>query len=1651
MTLEIPAYLESPPDQVPPPPPVATRPQELPFGQITWENFERLCLRLARRETDIRQCFLYGQRGQDQRGIDFIGYAGDVLNRQVRVYQCKREATFGPTRMRETVDEFLAGNWDPKPTRFVVCSSIPLRSTDVQEEIRQQISRLDAAGIEFHIWDADVLSERLKGLPDLVDDFFGRAWVDAFNGPETVAHLGSRLPGHDVATLRRRLFTLYVTLFDRHDPGLPGSLDRRVPYLERYVPPDIGEHRSVTLGTPPLPTPGTPAEQITKEVESRETALLPGQPGLIRREHPISQREFITESREPALQWLPKGKRTVVLGEPGIGKSAMLRFVALTLLDLESPHQDLGYAWAERLPLWISFSAWTRAISLNEAISLEDFLFTWLHQHSADDLQPLLSQALTDHRLLLLIDGLDERSQEEAANVALDRLDAFLAEKDIPVVLTSRPTGYERLRRPSGEWRHGRLLDFNDQQVRALAHFWFSWLTLPPQSADGPAATAAKQAVQRHTEEFVAQLMATPRVRDLAGVPLLLTLLIDLSISEVRLPEHRIKAYDKMVEYLLTVHPARRRRAAGLTHWDEPIPWDDTKEAMGRLALRIHQDHGGGYASTETCLDVFIDYLSDLSEGPGYPAHEARAKASRIIQNIREGLGLLVERGIDELGFIHLTIQEYLSAWAIARKSEAEQALFIELHWRDPRWREVILALLGIYGVLRRDRQRFEALVDHLRSRSQSELDRCRLWPLLAETVFGDLGFSPARGRALAEEILNTTEQSPFASLRKALAPVVVQGLRSEHLRETVSNRLRIWFPARSEYTRRDLLLHARNWKPADDLRGVLLTALGDEDAGCRIAAASALSQVFISETDIGELLLSYARRSVRPELREAALIAVARGWPNLGGVPDALEAALTDRYPGIRLSAALGRIDVGVHDERDFDILWSLVSWDGGLPYYRREEIPRGIIKGWPQSEKIKEVFRELIENRWRKGYRKSELLTCAAKVLIESFPGDDQVALLLAEEIRSNEFPFGFDRHEVWGLLARHFRRHPALTDAVASHLRLRRERYPAIYPGPEETHAIVVVGTSELRDQLISSFAEGDSIIKAYWTAAALVEGWPEDARVSEFLREQFDGPVKIAAEIAPFINRLGVDPSEQRQRLLLIVKNPDAPRVWLAFSTLLEISSPPDEEILDAGLFSLRKERPGYEDESMKRLLIQAFPADERVETLAWELWNQPDSLSGFLATVYSSHPGFRPRLLAAMRPADTLIRGQIAEALGTRYVPIGAATPILKGFLHEHDPTVRITAALSLASHAQHDQVVRQWLVSVLNKEITALGMHYDERRAAAVAALLRLGRGDLIQNARDHGDKPVHLDYGLQPWKQSPPLVREFLRAWNKLKELFGDGFYERFGTERKYFWEVAAPWIGEFPYLRAEFEEFLRTTVGKPVGPNTLYAMAGLFPKSDEFRETCLETLQSSDFRPDPTLIAARLLGEHYRGDAPTLDRLRSIQGVKYGPIPLEPITYWRRLLALCYGWPEEPEIQEWLKKPSDQWGGMPWHIALHLKRISGHTGQLRQYINAILRQNNDRVELVDDEISHALKLWVTEERNRSQLQPLLDEADPSLVASAVGLLSASGPIGPDLRHSFEVLFERELSSEMDPPRVGLDLSVGSLRVVAESIFDAL
>ena len=111
---KIPSRLNTPPSSNVPPP-SQTLKQELPFGELAWEDFEKLCLRLARKEADVLQCRLYGVQGDKQDGIDI--YARTGASTKYRTYQCKNEKSFAPKKIELAVKKFLDGEWKDRTER----------------------------------------------------------------------------------------------------------------------------------------------------------------------------------------------------------------------------------------------------------------------------------------------------------------------------------------------------------------------------------------------------------------------------------------------------------------------------------------------------------------------------------------------------------------------------------------------------------------------------------------------------------------------------------------------------------------------------------------------------------------------------------------------------------------------------------------------------------------------------------------------------------------------------------------------------------------------------------------------------------------------------------------------------------------------------------------------------------------------------------------------------------------------------------------------------------------------------------------------------------------------------------------------------------------------------------------------------------------------------------------------------------------------------------------------------------------------------------------------------------------------------------------------------------------------------------------------
>jgi hypothetical protein len=150
----------------PVPPPVQPLLPDLPLGALTPEQFEAVCFALVEAQADTLHAEYRGVGGDFQDGIDIVARKRDGTGTKTWAYQCKR---YRSRFTRALLAEALGKLTFAADYHVVMLSRA---ATAGQQDL------VNARANTF-LWDARVLSRKLKNHPDLVEEFFGRTWRQA--------------------------------------------------------------------------------------------------------------------------------------------------------------------------------------------------------------------------------------------------------------------------------------------------------------------------------------------------------------------------------------------------------------------------------------------------------------------------------------------------------------------------------------------------------------------------------------------------------------------------------------------------------------------------------------------------------------------------------------------------------------------------------------------------------------------------------------------------------------------------------------------------------------------------------------------------------------------------------------------------------------------------------------------------------------------------------------------------------------------------------------------------------------------------------------------------------------------------------------------------------------------------------------------------------------------------------------------------------------------------------------------------------------------------------------------------------------------------------------------------------------------------------
>jgi hypothetical protein len=1616
-----PAWLQTPPtNRVTPP--VKTRAQELPFGSLAWEDFERLCLRLASREARVEHCQRYGVRGQEQEGIDL--YARLSFGSKYRVYQCKRERTFGPANIKTAVQKFLNGGWVEKTEMFVLCTEKSLEPTALADELERQTVALRERGVTLLPWDTPRLSVALKQLPELVDDFFGREWVREFCGEEQAEQLGDRLDATAMVEFRQEMGRLYVHVFNNQDPGFliadtPGVVVR---LEDRYVVPDVLDRRSVRLSgvTPGAARDGRQGIADRTSHSGQDVFTADRDQGLI----------ATVEGRRAVGDWVAANDRMIILGGPGSGKSTLLRFLAIDLLS-ESPRLDsVAKKWGAYLPVWVPFPLWTKLIAeAGPAISLTEISRRWLVGWDEGRLWPLVERALKDRRLLLLVDGLDEWTNAEAAAVALDRLRVFVDQRSIPAIMASRPHGFRRLGLEHAGWAVGELAGFTPAQQKNLAQIWYAHC-IAHLGRDSSDRAEVDRKAAASSEELLEELAASPDFQELAKVPLLLCLLIIQRMHDGYLPTNRFKAYDQLVDLLTAKHPARRRKAAEIPNTVSPALSDEeTKQVLASLAYHIQTHSPEGLMDSDEARTTLRQYLRDPDWGFDFAEREAQTLASRLLDVGVEATGILVSRSQSEIGFFHRSAQEYLAACHLAGLPLAEQVRVMKARYSDPLWSEVLLCLIH----LTRRPADVQTLANAIQAECRHPVDRMAADLLLAEVVFGGFHCPNALARDITYATFEQIETGTWLPFRERLLQRILDGLRSAKARGTIEAKVPEWFPSRLHW--RPFIFRAmEGWTSDPCILHCLERALPDEDTGVQRSAAHSLARIAEGDPVIGSRVADAARHADDPHARAAAVEALSLGWPDHVELPEILEIAGQSIAPTLQLAAIAAKVRIGMQTENDREKLMRLGSWSPAVDVNWQQEVPASLLRGWPRSESIKRACLNAVRDSWPRDRRIE--LEFAHRILLQGYPGDADVAASCAEELRS-EHPFVTLDLFAWDLIAKGFQGFPEIITAA--------EACAARQPHWEPQIAMLaLVGRTDAMKRRLLDQLNSSSI--PHWATGSLLDGWGmEDGEVASRLREVANGPADRASRIATYFPRIIADRIACRARLLSILKDPTCHRPDFVLDGLEQLGTRDDVEAMDT-ILALLPARPVWRTIPMFEVIgriIQYYAWESRARDLAKQELAHPAGSHISVVRVFGNDAEIRREILRYANPLPTALRAQIAKGLRPGAGSDDFLVSTLRMYDHESDAEVKTEASIAYHRAVRTLGRVTATDLDSLCEAIVGTGPDDERRRQAAFAGLVALGQIRIFETARDwQGVRP-----GLPLHALAAPnltLIRFVLQNWGEARPVFAEVLERDDGS----LWDTLCSLADDYPLPCDEALRFFERREDVPPRSNELRFLARARPGSMLVLSRCMRALGIGEstvgvIGPD-AIAAAEILGAQFSRDDEVRGRIAAeCQGSRVNGAAI---------LALCEVWPESPVVAraynpEILRGPHD---AFTFAFALRLACLQGTAGEIEGVIERLLNDFQG-VRSPDLMVPPIVRRLGSDDLLFTNLAArLFADPSPSQKASYPRLLKSARGMSPELREWAHAEIARQVGVR-GLSEIGMDLVSGTHRAVWHSLMEMI
>jgi HEAT repeat protein len=365
--------------------------------------------------------------------------------------------------------------------------------------------------------------------------------------------------------------------------------------------------------------------------------------------------------------------KIIVIGDPGMGKSTLLKMEAVEIAqhEIQKIGKDKFSVDDTFFPIFLRLYDLSK--SGEEVIDTIPELIKRDYPKTSETIEPLLKQKLKTGKCILLLDALDEVPKENRILLS-EKINRFVRNYPTRIISTSRIVGY------GGGFMHSakefEILPFNQDQIESFIKTWFN--------------NAAESIEDKLASPYglLYELKKKPQIRGLSQNPLLLSFLCSLYQEQnLELPTRRCKVYEKAISYMLSKWSQKRT-------YQTEARIQAKLNILEELAYYFSCRHQEIFSIKEL-LKWFQKYIQD---GKFLDTH---TNSDLLITELSEddGIILKLEREGSRYIFLHRTFQEYLTASFLANSFDLDQdagiKLIREYYWNFD-WHETIALTAGL-------------------------------------------------------------------------------------------------------------------------------------------------------------------------------------------------------------------------------------------------------------------------------------------------------------------------------------------------------------------------------------------------------------------------------------------------------------------------------------------------------------------------------------------------------------------------------------------------------------------------------------------------------------------------------------------------------------------------------------------------------------------------------------------------------------------------------------------------------------------------------------------------------------------------------------------------------------------------------------------